>query len=89
MSKELTPLEAFERIKNTPTQDIYFPTVKYFHPDCCDIVEEELKAFNLLLSYGISYNDLREIIITLVCGYDIKTMEDLMSLLSIGELNNG
>ena len=53
------------------------------------IIEQELKAFKLLLSYGISYNDLREIIITLVCGYGIKTMEDLMSLLSIGELNNG
>ena len=87
MSKELTPLEALERIKNTPTYDNGL--VKDFHPSCCEIVEEELKAFNLLLSYGISYNDLREIIITLVCGYGIKTMEDLTSLLSIGELNNG
>ena len=41
MNKELTPLEAFERIKNTPTYDNGL--VKNFHPSCCEIIETALK----------------------------------------------
>ena len=39
-------LEAFQRIKNTPTYDNGL--VKDFHPSCCEIVEKELKALEII-----------------------------------------
>ena len=40
-------LEAFERIKNTPTYDNGL--VKDFHPSCCEIIEKELKALEIII----------------------------------------
>lgn len=48
MNKELTPLEAWERIKNTPTYDNGL--VKDFHPSCCEIIETTLKNYEELTS---------------------------------------
>ena len=74
MSKELTPLEAWERIKNTPTQDIYSPTVKYFHPDCCDIVEQELKRLEKILPFpkeGDENEEYRQSVIKRLIAFEI------------------
>jgi hypothetical protein len=48
MTKELTPLEALERLKNTPTYDNSL--VKDFHPSCCEIIETTLKNYEELTS---------------------------------------
>ena len=43
----MTALEAFERIKKTPTYADYM-LIKDFHPTCVGMVEKVLKAFEII-----------------------------------------
>ena len=45
-------LEALERIKNTPTYDNGL--VKDFHPSCCEIIEKELKALEIIINKNVN-----------------------------------